>query len=389
MRKYATLLFPISIITFSSSLFLLVEKILLANISIKEMEVAVLVAFICQVFQLTCVSLSMMAQVNIAQSTGEKNWKAIGPGTWQFIWFSFISIGITIPIGLAYGGLILEQAGLKSLGFPYLAIILSTNFLYPLGTTLSCFYLGQGKTRLVVYSSIASQLMKLICGYVLILGYGPIPSMGLVGAALSSLFAQGGFCILLFVIFFSSKNNQIYDTRNCKFRVKLFWTSIKPGLLRAANRILCVTAWMSTTQLMSSKGGDYLVILSIGGAIFLFIPFLADAICQTHNIVVSQILGSKKFDELKPALRSGLFFTLIFCLVLVIPFIWFPTQTCNQLFPSIILDDLIISKVFFGIWVSFSLFMVGTLFVSYILAFKDMVFSAMMGGVNWVNGFLI
>ncbi len=389
MRRYLSLLSPLLVVTFSSSFFLLLEKLLLARISVQEMEVAVSVAFICQIFQTTCVGLAMMVQVNVAQWVGEKSYKMIGPGVWQFIWFSMISIGITLPIGIIYGSIFLERASLKAIGFPYFCILLSINFLYPLGTALSCFYLGQGKTKLVLLSSIGSQLLKVALACLLILGWGWVPSLGLMGAALSTLIAQGGLCLLLFMLFIRSKYSEVYQSRSWRLQPQLFWHCVKPGLLRAVNRLFNATSWSAIAWLVSSKGGDYLVILSIGGALVLFIPFIGDAICQTQTIIASQMIGARQFSSLWKSSFNGIVFFVFSSLLLAIPLVGFPVQTYALLFPDVALETVFISRTFLGIWFSFVFYTLSSLSIGYILAFKDMLFSAGMGAFNWVNGFLV
>jgi len=389
-RKFALLFFPILMISFSSAIFILVEKVLLVRLSIAEMEAAVAVAYLCQIFQITCIAFAMMAQVSVARLFGSHDTKSIGPCIWQFIWFSFLSTLITLPVGLVYGDYFLKQTPISGIAFPYFYLLLSTNFLYPLGAALSCFYLGQGKTRLVLFSSIVCQIIKISLATLLILGWDPwVPSLGLMGGAISTLVAQGGFCLLLFAVFISPKYREIYYSNIWRFQLKLFWESIQLGLLRAANRILNVTCWVSIAQLVAAKGGDYLLILSIGGALSLFLPFLGDAICQTQTIVVSQIIGAKKYNLLGRVFFSGFSLAVICSALTSIPLVLFPEFTFGYLFPNVSLDILIIKQVFLGVWASFAFYTMGYVGISYILAFKDMYFSLFMGGVNWINGYLL
>jgi Na+-driven multidrug efflux pump len=272
---------------------------------------------------------------------------------------------------------------------PYFYFLVGTGFLYPLGVVFTSFYLGQGKTRLVLLGNLGAQLIKIGMGYLLIFGWGRwIPSFGLIGGAISTVAAQGGFCLLLGGSFLSSRNAGLFNSRKWLFQPKLFWECIHPGLLRAMNRISCFLSWSSIAHMMVARGGDYLLVLSIGGSIFLFLPFLNEAICQAQTTIVSQLLGSKKFFFLDQALRSGFLLVCGIIALMSLPFIAFPSQTLHFLFPGI-LFDIGIRKLFFGIWASFAFFTIASIPISYILAFKDMKFSFFMGLMNWVNGYLL
>jgi len=107
---------------------------------------------ICRIFQVSCTLLAMMAQVFVGRLYGAQDWKAIGPTVWQFIWFSLLSMIVTVPASLIYGKYYLQGTSFEALATPYFHFIIGINFLYPLGAALSCFYLGRGKTKMVVFA---------------------------------------------------------------------------------------------------------------------------------------------------------------------------------------------------------------------------------------------
>ena len=117
-KELCALFVPLLLVTFSNYLFLLVEKLFLARVSMQAMEAALTSAYMCQVFQGSCIALAMMAQVCVGRWYGEGQYKSIGPGIWQFIWFSLISIVITLPIGLLYGRYYFEGLAVKEIATP-------------------------------------------------------------------------------------------------------------------------------------------------------------------------------------------------------------------------------------------------------------------------------
>lgn len=389
LREFISLFFPILLMTFSTCLILFVEKLLLGRLSTQAMEVAVTAAYACQVFQAPCVALAMMAQVFVGRWHGAGQLKAIGAGVWQFIWFACLSLLVTVPLSLIYGRFYFQGTVIEEVGLPYFYCLVAISFLFPLGAALSCFYIGQGKTRLVLWTTLGSQIVKLITAGLFIFGWGWFPSFGLMGGVISTFIAQGGLCLFLLWIFLSPKQAAIYDSHAWRFQPKLFWDCIQPGLLRAMNRVLNFTSWAMIARMMTAKGGDHLLILSIGGTLFLFLPFLGDALLQAQTTVVSQILGAQKYPLLSKAFRSGSFLVLIIVFLVSIPLLLFPSVTFQWLFPGISLSDAVIQKVFLGVCLSFTFFVFGSLPISYILAFKDMKFSLFMGAFNWINGFLL
>ena len=383
LRGLFLLFLPLLGTTFSNYLFLLVEKLFLARVSSQAMEAAINASYVCQIFQGTTVALVMMAQVFVGRCHGAKQWSAIGPGIWQFIWFSFLSMLITVPGSLLYGRWYFQGTEIEASVLPYFYLLVGTNFIYPLGAVLSCFYLGQGKTRLVLLANFGAQIMKIGLAYLLIF------SCGIIGGAVSTIFAQGMFCLVLGSVFLRRQHREFFHSNRWRFQLSLFWECIYPGLLRAMNRVLNFTSWAAIAHLMVAKGGDYLLMLSIGGALSLFLPFLFEAICQAHTTVVSYLVGAKDYGFLFRSARSGLLLVLAMITLMSIPFLGFPIWTFQLLFPHISLEPEVVRILFFGIWMSFAAFTMSAVPLSYILAFKDMKFSFFMGIVGWLNGYLL
>lgn len=390
LKELLGLFLPIFLMTFSSYLFLLMEKVFLGDRSVQDMEAAVSAAYACQIMQVTCISIAALAQVFVGQWHGQQNWKLIGPGLWQFIWFSILSMIVTMPFNMAFGKFYFQNTAIESIVWPYFLFLISINFLFPLGTTLTCFYFGLKKTRLVLFASIGSQAIKLIFTYLLIFGWENwIPPMGLMGGAISTLIAQGGFCLLLLAFFLFNKEAEKYQTRQWRFQPKLFWECIQPGTLRAISRISTLLCWASITYLMTTKGGDYLLVLSIGGTLFLFLPCFSDALCQAQISVISNMLGAKQYAQLNKAFLVGVILVVAILFLLAFPMLFFPASTFHFFFPKISLDEETIRHVFLGVWLSFTFFIFNHLPLSYILSFKDTKFLLFMGAVNWLNGYLV
>jgi MATE family multidrug resistance protein len=389
-REFVYLFFPIALVNGSNYLFLFLEKIILGYFSVAALEAAISAAYACQIIQAPCVALAMMAQVYVGRCYGAQEWGKIGPGVWQFIWFSIFSIVITVPVSLIYGKYYFAESSIESEVLPYYYYHIAINFLYPLGMALSCYYLGQGKTQLVLCATLCSKILKLLFAYLLIFGVdGLFQPQGLMGGAYSTLLAQGGFCLFLLWCFLKSRQTNIFNNKMWKFNWSLFSYLVHSGVYRAFNRILAATSWAAIAYMMSSKGENYLLILSIGGTLFVFLPFLADAICQTELTIVSQILGAKNHHLLKQPLRSGMILVSIFVAISAIPLVLFPVTTYEFLFPTTALSDGEIRNIFYGVWISFACYTFGFIPVGYGLAYKDTKFSLFMGFLNWINGFLL
>jgi multidrug resistance protein, MATE family len=370
--------------------FHVLEKLFLTRVSQVALEAALNATIACQIFQAASISLVMMAQVYVGRWYGGRIWTMIGPGIWQFIWFSFLSMIITVPGSLCYGIWYFHGTEIESAALPYFYLFTFFNFLYPLGASLTCFFLGQGKTRFILFASIVDQILKIGLAYLLIFGIDPfLPGMGMIGGAISSLTAQAIFCIILGIVFLKKNHRETFHSHRWKLDPLLFWECIKPGLFRGLNRVLSFASWACIAHLMAIKGGDYLLILSIGGSLNLFSPFLFEAIYQTQTTIVSQMIGAKNFTNLFAASRSSLILVLCFTCLIGIPFLLFSQKIFTFLFPGIAIDIQTIQNLFCGIWLWFFYFTFAAIPLSYILAFKDLKFYSFVGAIFWITDYLL
>jgi MATE family multidrug resistance protein len=353
------------------------------------MEAAINTTYACRIFQLPCILLAMMAQVCVGRLYGAREWNHIGPVIWQFIWFSILSMLIVYPLSKIYGKIYFEGTAIAPLALPYYRFFIAINFLYPLGAALSCFYLGRGKTRFIVGMRLASELLTVLLSYALMFGKGGMPQLGLLGGAIAALIGQGTLCLVLLFDFLRHSHAEAYGSWNWRFQPKLFWESTQPGLLRSFSSILNSASWASIARLMALKGDAYLLVLSIGGTLFLFLSCIGDAICQSMTSMVSQLLGMKRYHQLKHVFRSGVMLTFILNVLIGLFLLFFSGPLFRLFFPDIILSQASIHRIFLGVWLSISGYTFIFVPISYILAFKDTKFSLLMGAFAWINGFLL
>lgn len=384
IRDFLSLFFPALLMSFSSYFALFIEKIFLGRFSTEAMEISISANYACMIFQAPCTALAMMAQVFIGRWYGAQEKQKIGPGIWQFIWFSLLSMFVMVPLGMLYGKFYFHGTPIEQCGLPYFYSLLFINFLFPLGITLSSFYLGQRKTKLILLASFVCQTIKVALAYFLIFN-----GLGVMGGLISTAISQGIFCVFILSCFLHSRNHKLYQSRNWSFKPKLFWECIRHGFMRSITCILNFGSWSAISYVMTARGGDYLLYLSIGGALFIFLPFLSDAICLSQTTIVSQLVGAKKYLCLKSAFRSGLTLVSLMIAITSIPLLVCPIPVFHFLFPKIALDPSVVRTLFLGVWLSFVCFVSGSVPIGYILAFKDMKFSMGMGLFNWINGFLL
>lgn len=390
IKEVVALFIPLLVMTFSTSVVGFTDRLFFGKLSVAAIEAAVSVAYVSRVFQIPCVGLAIMVQVYVGRLQGAHEESSIGRYVWQFIWFSLLSVFITIPFSLIYGTLYFQSTAIEDSVFFYFVFMMSLNFLYPLGTCLSGFYVGRGRPGFILLITLIADVFNILLAYVFIFGVADwFPSLGLVGGALATLIAQTLFCVFLLSNFLSKKHAVVYGTHDWRFKPKLFLECIYPGFFRALQGMSIYICWSLIGYVMISRGGDYLLIWSLGSAIGLFLPFIGTAMYQALTTIASNILGASQEKFLGRLAYSGFWVISLIIMLMAIPLLLFPVETCHLLFPRIDINPTAVTHAFLGLWLSFSFGTLACIPLSYLLAVKDTRFLLCLSSFCWVNGFVV
>jgi MATE family multidrug resistance protein len=134
----------------------------------------------------------MYANAFVAQYEGAGRKERVSAVLWQGIYIALVCGGAILacvpfsPLVFAWFHHDPEVARLEQQFFNLLCIG-GTPLL--LGTALSCFFSGRGRTTVVMWVNIIASLINVALDYLLIFGAGPIPPMGIRGAGVATSIA--------------------------------------------------------------------------------------------------------------------------------------------------------------------------------------------------------
>jgi MATE family multidrug resistance protein len=261
---------------------------------------------------------------------GSNELKRIGHCVWQLIWFSILSLVITLPLSLWISHFYFEGTAFHHAGTEYFSILALGNFLFPLSIALSSFYIGRGKTVFVTLVMLLSYALNLTLSWLLIFGIeGLIPSLGIKGAALAKCIGLGIACSIFFWSFLRQKHRELYHTNEWRFSPATLWSYMRPGLVRAFGYLSSTVCWVAISYIMIQKGGKHLDVLTIGGTIITFLMFIPSGLYRATLTISSNLLGAKNYAEIGKLSRSFMMYIVLIAALLAIPLLVFPScMTC-------------------------------------------------------------
>lgn len=368
---------------------LFTDRLLLSQHSLHALEVCTAAQALVILFQLPCIRIASISQVFVGQYLGASQLSLIGPAIWQMIWFSFLSMFIVIPLGYGLQPLFFTPSRVPE-GGDYFQLLLWMNFLFPLGSALSCFYLGIGKNKMIIYSQLITHLIHIILDYLLIFGIeGVIPTLGFMGAAWATIIAQIVQCAILFAVFFKTQYRELYQTLDFRFKKRIFFEGIKIGLPKAIARFCVLAVWTCNMHVMMGKGESYLAIVAFGSTLVGTLTFITEGMSQGLITIASMLIGAKKWSEIWRLYRSSLLFSIGTIFLLSLPLVFFSDYTIALFFKSAnTVPGPVLRKTCVWIWILLISNAVNFIGVSFLTAYKDTTFHMLANLLSWIICYL-
>ncbi len=299
---------PIVLSLVSGAVMTIVDRWFLAHFSTEALNGAVAANMPVWTIQYFAITLASIAAVFVGQFNGARQYKKVGAAVWQMIWFSLALIPLFIVLGLFTAGLIFggspETVYQSTLYYQWM---MTFGFVSPLIAAVTSFYVGRGKTGIVLFSSLLGNLINVALNTVLIFGVdGLIHPMGVEGAAIATIIGQVVQCIFLFVCFWQKENVDAFGTMDFEIDWNLLKSSVVVGLPAALDRFINVMGWTVFILLMQRLGSVTLSVITITQSMMLFFTFVNQGVGRGVSSIAANCIGSKQWHSLWKLIVSAL-----------------------------------------------------------------------------------
>ncbi len=259
-------------------------------------------------FTLVCGFMATAAFANslVAQYYGNQDYHGCSRSVAQAVLlalFSFPLILLLIPAGLWMLSVSGHAPAVLAEEKTYFSILMLGGLQLPLSSAISSFFSGRGLTKVVMLGAIAGALLNLVLNWLLIFGVGPFPEMGTAGAALASVISGFVSPVMMLILYFSAKNNRLYDTRRLfYFDAPLFRRLLRFGIPSGVHMALDIGAFSLFVLLIGRLGETAFMAANIALSVNMIAFMPAVGIGQAAGTMVGQHMGRRDFDG---ALKAG------------------------------------------------------------------------------------
>ncbi len=175
---------------------------------------------------------------------------------------------------------------------------------------------GDTKTPGIVMAT--SSILNVFLDSILIFGWGPVPAMGISGAALASVISWG--CVFLVLVWVLYKKYQlIVLIKPDLMRIISNWRRVmKIGLPAALSNIMTPIAGGFLTAMVAAHGAEAVAAFGVGNRLESLSLLVCLALSMTLPPFVSQNLGAGQFERVKIAYYGAVKFALVWQLLIFV-----------------------------------------------------------------------
>ena len=335
VRELWSISFPLMISTFAMLLMIFTDRIFLAHYSVGALNASVNAGTLAWAFMGGIGMITAMSEIFVAQYNGAKLYHRLGSPVWQMIWVSLASVVIYLPTALWGSPWIFAGDPYAAMEIDYFRWIMFFAPAYPLMTAFAGFFIGQGKTKIMILLALIATGLNIFLDWLLIFGVeGFIPEMGIRGAAIATNF---GYCfqsVVLLLLFLRKKNRETFGTGNWRFDKTQMIQCLKVGIPQGLFCSLEIYGWAVFYWMMTRLSEQHITISSICQSFCILLSFFFDGLSKGSAAIAANFIGSKRHELVKKVLKSGLILLGFFLVAVSFIFLFDPLKTAGLLFFS-------------------------------------------------------
>jgi len=333
IRELWSISMPLMISMLASLFMIFTDRIFLAHYSLPSLNAAVTAGTLAWALMVGVGMLTAMSEIFVAQYNGAKQYKKLGVPVWQMIWVSLFSLLFFIPLGIWGAPLFFQNNLYAKLEIEMFRWLMFFGPSYALMTTLSGFFIGRGKTKMLVWLAISANMVNIALDWALIFGVpGVVPEMGIRGAAIATCFGYIFEAGVLTFVFLRKENRENFGTGQYKIDWPEMKKCCKVGFPQGVFCSLEVFGWAIFYSLMTRLGEVHITISSICQSVIILLSFFYDGLSRGAAAIAGNLIGAGRKEIVSKVLRSGVILLLFFNLVVGVFLILDPDDTVRLLF---------------------------------------------------------
>lgn len=278
------------------SLFAVIDIFFVGRISVHAVATVGLTESVLTILYAVAIGLSMGATATVARRIGEKKPKKAADAAFQVILLGAIIAVIVGVSGVVFAKDLLRLMGGEDTvineGYGYTRIIFGGNVSIVLLFLINGVFRGAGNAAIAMRTLWLANGINIVLDPILIFGLGPIPALGLEGAAWATTIGRS--CGVLYQVYHLLKGSGklVVLRENVVFRLKTILTLIRISGGGMGQFLIESASWIFLMRIVSYSGSTALAGTTIAMRVMMFTIMPAFGISNAAATLVGQNLGA-------------------------------------------------------------------------------------------------
>ncbi|MBS1567853.1 MAG: MATE family efflux transporter [Bacteroidetes bacterium] len=237
----------------------------------------------------------------VARRTGERDREGADTSAVQGVVLALV-LGLVLGLpGILAPGTLLAAMGASpqviGMGTPFMRIMLGGNVVILLLFSINAIFRGAGNAALAMRALWLANGINIVLDPLLIFGLGPIPAMGVTGAAVATV--TGRACGVAYQCWhlFDGRGKVVLARRHLRVAWAALWNVVRLSGAASAQFLIASASWLFLVRIVASFGSDSVAGYTIAVRIVVFALLPAWGIANAASTLVGQNLGAGHADR--------------------------------------------------------------------------------------------
>ena len=273
------------------------------------------------------IGLSMAATAMVARRVGEKNIEEASRSAMQAVILALVCTAVISVLGLIFAKDILQLLGapetVLAIGVPYARTMLCGCIVIIMLFLINGIFRGAGDAGIAMRSLWLANICNIILCPVLIFGWGPVPALGLTGAAVATTTGRGiGVCYQVFHLI-KGKGLLTIKWAHCVPQAQILKSLINVATTSTLQFLIATASWLFLARIIAGFGSNAIAGYTIALRIISFFILPAWGLSNAAATLVGQNLGANEPDRAEKSVWITAKYNMIFMAIVTVIFFFF------------------------------------------------------------------
>ncbi|MEF9979093.1 MAG: MATE family efflux transporter, partial [Thermomonas sp.] len=272
--------------------------------------------------------LAMAVTAVIARRVGEGKQEEAAVTAVQAIIVALLVSLLPAVIGIVYAQDLLRLMGADAWsiehGYRYTQWMLGGNAVIMLLFVINAIFRGAGDAAIAMRVLWVANGLNILLDPLLIFGWGPVPPMGIEGAAIATNIGRGaGVVMQLWILFRGGQHIRVLGSQ-LAWHGAVLWNIVRTSLGGVGQMLVAMTSWIFLMRILASIGSEAVAGATIAIRVMMFTMMPAWGMSNAAATLVGQNLGAQQPERAEAAVWQIGRYNMAYLLLIAVLFFAFP-----------------------------------------------------------------